>query len=340
MRKLIAVIFVFTLTMTGAHQTPALDVSGYLNNKISVADEENFSGENKLDLDLHLKNEGYYLFTSCQVINQYGETDTANLELNKAYISLYPQWSRITIGKQVVSWGNSYLFSLVDVFNPIDIMDPKGERTGVNGIDLKTDINTTTQFEIAAFPTAKLSDGDYGAAFRTSLGLFVFGVNVLHNTEPDGATKQRNSYVLDIKGELGKSGLGIWGQWGEIQDSSFDETKTRYYNTVIGGDYTFSLGEGLYVLAEFLQNNKEEGKKGYLHIKYSPESSLSIEGNVLRDLTHNQDLVYYSTIDCNLNDRIALSCSYYYCPSGSSAILEAQETEFYRKWLFKITTNF
>lgn len=341
MKKPFIVVLVLIFILTGTKKVSALEINGYLDNDISIADEKNFGGENKLDLDLHVKNEGYYFLSSCQVMNQYGETDTTTLELNKAYISLYPQWGSFTIGKQVVSWGNSYLFSLVDVFNPIDIMDPKGERIGVNGIDLKTNINTTTQFEIVAFPTAKLTNTNYGAALRTTLGLFDFDVNVLHNNEPDPMIKERNSYVLDLKGELGKSGLGIWSQWGKMQDADFNGMETEYYNAVIGADYTFSLSEGLYILGEFFQNDKEVKKNsGFLHVKYSPKNFFSIEGNVLCDLTNNKDLLYYFTIDYDLNDHIVLSCKYYYFPSGSSIILENGGTEFYRKWVFGIKTNF
>ena len=220
MKKGLFLFLVLTSSLLVCGQVSyALDTSGYLENKIQINDNQSIIGTNKLKLDTQVKSDTFFLLVSLAGINNFGTLSDNSLKLNRAYLDLYQSWGKITIGLQNLAWGSSYLYNLADLFNPVNVLDPKGEKDGINALDTKWNINETARLEAVILPRAKAAESDYGVRGQFTLGNFEFTANALRKTiPPDVAPTVRYAYIVECKGELGETAPGVWVQGGFFQD--------------------------------------------------------------------------------------------------------------------------
>lgn len=313
----------------------ALDSSGYLENKIQIANNENITETNKFKLDTQVKSDTYFMLVSIVGINNLIDDDDESVELkeknnilklNRAYLDLYKTWGKVTIGLQNLAWGNGYLYNLADLFNQVNVLDPKGEKEGIGALDTKWNITDTARLEAVILPRATVSETDHGLRGQFTAGSFEFTANALRKTltaiPPATGQTLRFAYVLECKGELGETAPGLWFQGGYFRDEPSAGEINKYHSYVFGTDYTVPVGNGLYLLGEYQQNSPTDGHdKLYFNTRYSVNGNLTWSLAGLRDI-EEQAGMYSLNLKYFINDSIEFSGSYNYYPQGSQKVLE------------------
>lgn len=298
----------------------ALDWNGYLENTAAINNEEEFLGVNKFKLDLKEKKDQYLMMVSADVINRYGMATGTEYELNRAFLDLYPAWGSITIGKQRIAWGGSYFFNLADLFNPVNLLDPKGELAGIDGISVKWSLTDTAQAEGVVLPLTKVSDSDYGVKFKYTAGLFDLTAGSLKKTNLNAAVLERQSQVFEVKGEFSNTWPGFWFQYAFNSDKTA-AGKEDYQSYVLGFDYTFNIGSGLYLLGEYLHDGFSDEDQYYFNTEYNFRDYLTLKVSGYY-LNATEASFYSASLEYQLNDNIELSGTYYAYPEGSSKLGE------------------
>jgi hypothetical protein len=332
MKKICLAMVILTLLFIRTIPVSALDLGGYLENKFQVLDGQNMAETNKLKLDFKSKAGNYYLFASLTGLNDFLNPQNDFLKISRAYLELYPSWGKATIGQQNIAWGDGYLFNLPDQFNLPNPLDPKGEKDGINAISVKWNTTGTSLMEVALIPAkppgvsqANLAGIDYGMKGLWNIGRFDIGIYGLRKTitlsdSPPYPYMDRRAAVLELKGELGDGFPGVWAQGGWFYDIQYPAAmETAYISSVFGADYTFAVGNGLYVLAEYFQNGKMANNQLYFLTRYGTTGYLALSLSGLWVLQTNNAL-YSLALKYQLNDNVELFGMANYYPQGSTNI--------------------
>lgn len=163
---------------------------------------------------------------------------TTVLVLDRAYVDLYFKKVDLSIGKQRIAVGVSYLWAPLDLFNRLNIMEPKEEKPGTTAIKglLSLGINTTVMAVWA--PGDDLGTSTLGWRLQTQRWGIDMGATVIY-----GSASETTVYGLDGRGEWG---IGWW-----LEGGYFISPGQKALKWVLGFDYTFALKRGLYWLNEF-----------------------------------------------------------------------------------------
>jgi hypothetical protein len=257
MKKVMFLLMMLVISLLVFNQASyALDLSGYLKNKIQIADDQTITGTNKLKIDTEMKGDNTYFLVSVVGVNNFGESNDTTFNLNRAYLDFYQSWGKVTAGMQNIAWGSGYLFNLADLFNQPNPIDPKGEKIGMNALDTKWNLTETARLEAVVLPGKTVSESDYGLRAQFTLGSFEITTNTLRKTllSPTYSSQTaRYAQVLECKGELGETAPGVWVQGGYFRDEPAVWDPVTYSSYVLGSDYTVALGNGLYLLGEYLK---------------------------------------------------------------------------------------
>ena len=117
-------------------------------------------------------------------------------------------------------------------------------------------------------------------------------------------------------------------------------TTFRYHSYVIGTDYTVPVGNGLYLLGEYLQNgSSDDNDKLYLNIRYALNGYLTWSLAGLRDMENQADM-YSLNLKYLINESIEFSGVYNYYPQGSQEVIEEMPVNNKREIILGIKTNF
>ncbi len=333
MRKIISFGLALFLLMAFGRLTMAVDTNGYLENRLRVLDGEDLTASNKLRLDFAMKQDSYYFLVSLLGINtipgppsvpfQQVAPDNNLLKINRAYLDIYPSWGKFTVGLQNIAWGNGYLFNIADQFNTINPVDPKGEKAGINAISAKWNLSGTSLLETVVLPAAKAADCDLGIKGQFTLGLFDFAGYFIRRVDPANPPvplAERRLNMIEVKGQISPDLPGIWAQAGWFTDiPAATGSEKEYTSYVFGSDYTIPIGNGLYIIAEYLQNGQTGHDQLYVMSRYSPEGYLTLAASGLQDLANNAAMINFN-IRYILNDNIEIFGMYNYYSQGSQIL--------------------
>ena len=174
--------------------------------------------------------------------NETGDSSNAvKIDLDRAYADIHFKKFDLTIGKQRVAMGVSYLWSPLDVFNRVNLFEPKEEKPGVNAFKLYIPLGDFSSITAVFSPEDNFKASRSGIRVQTQL----FGIDTALTAIRSGDTGV-SIYGLDLRGEL------FVGWWVEFATSTYDHFENKKdYKTVVGFDYTFPVGNGIYWLNEF-----------------------------------------------------------------------------------------
>ncbi|UCH94127.1 MAG: hypothetical protein JSV88_28190 [Candidatus Aminicenantes bacterium] len=174
------------------------------------------------------------------------------IDLDRAYLDLYFKRFDISIGKQRVALGVSYLWAPLDVFNRVNIFEPKEEKPGVNAFKVYIPLGTFSGVTVVFSPDMKVNAST--SALRSQVQ--VFGVDAAFTLLRFG-TEETTIYGLDLRGE---NLIGWWAEAGYFVSPHPDNTNIHQKDLklVLGFDYTFPLKRGLYWMNEFFYDSSGE----------------------------------------------------------------------------------
>lgn len=179
------------------------------------------------------------------------ETSKVKIDVDRAYVDLYFKRFDISIGKQRVAMGVSYLWAPLDIFNRVNIFEPKEEKPGANALRIYIPLGTYSSITGVFSPEEDFSSSKSGLRAQTQ----ALGIDMAATVIRSGPV-DTSLYGLDLRGE---NFIGWW-----IEAGYFVSPSAKDIKVVLGFDYTFPLKRGLYWLNEFYYDSSgEEDSSNY-----------------------------------------------------------------------------
>jgi hypothetical protein len=264
---------------------------------------------------------GTYDSESGAAANQSNANQTVKIDLDRAYVNLYFKKFDIIVGKQRVAMGVSYLWAPLDVFNRVNVFEPKEEKPGTNAIKVYVPLGSASSITGVFSPDNKFHTSRSGVRGQTQ----VLGVDI-------GATLIRSGdigatiYGLDLRGE---NFIGWWFEGAFYETQEKGETKL-----VLGFDYTFPIKNGVYWLNElyFDSSGQESGipydynlllsgqrftlgrKYLFSMLRYGVNEFLSVSLSYIGNL-EDSSYVIYPSLGYDISQDISISAGFYF-PMG------------------------
>jgi len=174
------------------------------------------------------------------------QSDATYTQLDRAYIDLYFPGFDITVGKQRVALGVSYLWAPLDLFNRVNIFDPAEEKPGVNAIKVYVPIGKTSSLTGVFSPEDNFNSSKSGLRAQTQFAGIDAALTLIH-----WGLQNQTIYGIDLRGE---NFIGWW-----VEGGYFTSPEEKNMKLVVGFDYTFPFKRGIYWLNEFFYD--ESGEK-------------------------------------------------------------------------------
>lgn len=226
------------------------------------------------------------------------QSSAAYTQLDRAFIDLYFPGFDITVGKQRVAMGVSYLWAPLDLFNRVNIFDPAEEKPGVNAIKVYVPIGKKSSLTGVFSPEDNFNSSKSGLRAQTQFAGIDAALTLIH-----WGMQNKTIYGLDFRGE------NLIGWW--VEGGYFSSPGEEYMKLVIGFDYTFPFKNGVYWLNEFFYD--ESGEKD--SAQYDFDRLLTGESFTLaREY-------YFSSLRFPLTGFLSLSATYIGNWSDGSYIL-------------------
>jgi hypothetical protein len=180
------------------------------------------------------------------------------IDLDRAYVDLYFKKFDISIGKQRLAMGVSYIWAPLDIFNRVNIFEPKEEKPGANAVRLYIPLGPHSSLTGIFSPEEDFRSSRSAIRAKTQL----WGIDTALTFIRSGTTAT-SIYGLDLRGE---NVIGWWVEAGYFVAQDPDAAGYNFYNKdiklVLGFDYTFPLKNGLYWLNEFYYDSTGEKNPG------------------------------------------------------------------------------
>ena len=255
MRKLFIIIFILIIFENNF----ALEFWGEIDSEYRLQNFE--KGDYPFEAKLGTDFSGDDFYSEFAIIGTNSESEES-VEVYRASVEAYRDNFTIALGRQKLVWGSAFIFNLADVFNDIDLEEPRSEKIGTDSIKLKYNTDDMSRFEAALFKN-DLSNNNFGTRYTFLSGNFEFMIdyfNYKQSMEDDNEDRV-NNLIFEFKGD---AGVGLWAQLGQSWGDSNNGT-----TIVLGSDYTFdAYGDTLYTLAEAVFNFDEDAGALYLTYRY------------------------------------------------------------------------
>ncbi len=270
----IFVLSLASMTMGETRQESGLIFSGLSRNDLvglesfdknkPAGEQFDFAGANLLTLNLHNANassakiEGsvdFWLLTGAYA-NAYRRIDSTSgllfsqlssafiVDVRKVYASLFLPFADVSIGRQIISFGQGMVFSPIDVFSTVNILDLTFRRSGSDVARVRVPFNDLSGVDAIAKLTAQTKDAAAAIKGYTHLaGFDIAGIGMYQGVRHEAITgiTFKGDIVAGAYGEL----VEHWGQGGK-----------RSFIGMLGADY--SIENTWLFTAEYLYNEKPE----------------------------------------------------------------------------------
>lgn len=182
-------------------------------------------------------------------IKRSGETFQWRHEIDRALVSLHPGWGEVTVGRQAIGLGRGRLFSAVDMFSPFSPTEVDREwRRGVDAVRAEYRLSDKTSVEGMGVFGRSWNESAMLVRVRGYMGRIdgelIFGkrgedvlIGLATSAAVSGAEVHAEAALFDVP-EKQPDG-GIFGN---------DRLVAK---AIIGGSYTFGIGNGLTLLGEY-----------------------------------------------------------------------------------------
>ena len=167
------------------------------------------------------------------------------IDLDRVYVDIYFKGFDVSIGKQRVAMGVSYLWAPLDIFNRVNIFEPKEEKPGANAFKIYIPLGTFSSITGVFSPESNFHSSKSGLRAQSQLG----GIDMAFTVIRSGPAAT-SIYGLDLRGEH------VIGWW--IEAGYFVSPGQNQQKIALGFDYTFPLQRGLYWLNEFYYDSGGE----------------------------------------------------------------------------------
>jgi hypothetical protein len=190
--------------------------------------------------------------------------------LDRAVLTLSPEFGDIYIGRQPVSFGSARTINPTDVIAPYNFNELDTEyQQGVDAIRIKVPIGMMGEFDMGVI-FGNDAKWENGAAFvRTQFPVDKYSIALMVMD-----FRENLMAGIDVTGSVGQAGFWVeasyvWTDYfgeDEVDENlamilpylDFDEDE-EYFRASVGMDYNISVRNGVYVFLEYHYNGASEG---------------------------------------------------------------------------------
>jgi len=170
-------------------------------------------------------------------------------EIDRLYVNWAPKDLQITVGRQRIAWGTNLVWNVIDIFNPLSILDfDYVERPAVDAIQAQYYTSPVTKIALAYKPTTTYSKSITG--FLWTLNRWDYDFHIVGG-ERYGLGYIGGGWAGDISGG-GFRGETIFAEKPDVIPGQ--HTNGIMVSTALSGDYTFQ--NSFYVHTEVLYNSE------------------------------------------------------------------------------------
>lgn len=226
-----------------------IEFSGFFRSQISAYSENDPSishlnkARGRLDTEHTVLELDMYSFHG--IAEQISE-NLIEIQLNQAYANVEIKNAELTIGKQVILWGNGLFWNPTDILNSLPLYDPVLDFPGVNALRVEIPTADFSYFWGAAVPETKFSKSRFLLRNVVNFEETDFGTAISYR-----GLDEQTVISADIKGQM--FGAGAW-----FEAARFSKKNNSHLTLLLGSDYTINLGKGIYTGFEYFHD--ESGK--------------------------------------------------------------------------------
>lgn len=169
-------------------------------------------------------------------------------EIDRAYVNWAPNNFQATIGRQRIAWGTNLVWNVIDIFNPLSVLDfDYAERPAVDALHLQYYTSAVTKLAVAYKPRTSYSKSITG--FLWTLNRWDYDFHII-----GGERYGMNFGGLGWAGDIAGGGFRGETLVSDIPDLATGEATGRLMvSTSLSGDYTFR--NSFYIHTELLYNS-------------------------------------------------------------------------------------
>jgi hypothetical protein len=190
---------------------------------------------------------------------QVGLRRETDMDFFRAWLRLDNGKVKIRGGRQKILFGSGFIFRPLGIFDTRDVTGVVPLTRGVDGVRITGFPSTTSLIEGWIVP-AKLNNAlIFGVRGEMLLDDIEAGAMIQYHPKSDlngisGFNLEKVQMGYHLKGEK------AFGFWNESRlDIEMALSSPIQFDTVFGVDYTFDIGQGLHVLAEYFLTTREKG---------------------------------------------------------------------------------
>jgi hypothetical protein len=168
-------------------------------------------------------------------------------EVDRGYATWSPDNWQFTVGRQRIAWGTNLVWNVIDIFNPLSVLDfDYEERPSVDAVRVQYYTGPVTSISAAYKPTT---------TYSKSIGAVLW---TLHHWNYDfhflgGQRYGLNFGGLGWAGDIGGGGFRGEGLVSQVPDALGNPTSQAMVSAALSGDYTFP--NSFYIHTEILYNS-------------------------------------------------------------------------------------
>ncbi len=170
-------------------------------------------------------------------------------EIDRAMVAMHPDWGQVIIGRQGIGLGRGTIFSAVDIFSPFSTLEVDREwRRGVDAVRIERNISNTSSVELIGVFGETWEQSALLARARGYIGDIDGEVIFGKRAEDTMLAAIFSAAVIDAEVH---TELAVFNTPERQVDSDLLSNNHEVAKYVIGGSYTFNIGNGLTWLNEY-----------------------------------------------------------------------------------------
>ncbi|MCS7227715.1 MAG: hypothetical protein NZ839_01970, partial [Endomicrobia bacterium] len=213
-------------------------------------------------------------------------------DVRKLYFMIKYNILDLYFGRQLLKFGEGYIFNPLNLLSKINFKDVNFTRDGVDIIRLRIQLSDKEYLDNIFLPRKDLISSDYVLRFTSLL----LGLDTSLVGYYLGKPKWL-SFGFSFKGDL------VLGLYSEILYTSTQDTNKRFYSFVFGTDY--SLQKKILMRIEYIYNSSHIDNFLYREILYLPNYPFIDQQYLATKVDFLLDLVNHITLLCinSLNNK-------------------------------------
>ncbi|GAB4344430.1 MAG: hypothetical protein Kow0099_23800 [Candidatus Abyssubacteria bacterium] len=166
-----------------------------------------------------------------------GDSYFVSHRLDRLNLTLRPEWGTVRIGRQIVTWGNGFLFNPMDLFNPFAPTDIERDyKIGDDMITTQLPVEKLGDFQFLYVPRRDPDDGDVKWDESSLAAKLHFPVNT---TEFDVLAASHFGDFVGGVGAVGYLGAAAWRADATLTIADGSVKRDEYVSFVANMDYSW-----------------------------------------------------------------------------------------------------